>query len=74
MWQTVANAPFDCDLELAVVDNDGTHALAFACRRTLEGWTNSDTRLRLDVRPTHWRLWVADSGATASGIVRAADF
>jgi hypothetical protein len=57
MWQTVANAPFGCDLELAVVDHDGTHALAFACRRIPGGWTNSDTKLRLDVRPTHWRPW-----------------
>ncbi len=61
MWQTVANAPFGCDLELAVVDHDGPHALVFPCRRILGGWSNSATKERIAVRPTHWRLWVADS-------------
>ena len=33
MWQPASNAPFDCDLELAVIDRDGQHALVFPCRR-----------------------------------------
>lgn len=57
MWQTVANAPFGCDLELAVISYDGTHALVFPCQRILGGWMNSETKERLAVRPTHWRLW-----------------
>jgi hypothetical protein len=36
-WQPIAKAPFDRDLELAVMDYDGTHALVFPCRRILNG-------------------------------------
>jgi hypothetical protein len=57
MWQHVSTAPFDRDLELAVIDNDGLHALVFPCRRIPSGWMKVETRERLDVRPTHWREW-----------------
>jgi hypothetical protein len=57
MWQQVSTAPFDCDLELAVIDDDGAHALVFPCRRILNGWMKVETKERLDVRPTHWREW-----------------
>ena len=57
MWQTILNAPFDCDLELAVIDEDGPHARVFPCRRIRNGWMNAETKERLDVRPTHWRQW-----------------
>lgn len=57
MWQPITTAPFDLDLELAVFDADGAHALVFACRRMLDGWMKAETRERLDVRPTHWREW-----------------
>jgi hypothetical protein len=56
-WKPIASAPFDRDLELAVIDYDGQHALVFACRRILDGWINAGTRTRIDVRPTHWREW-----------------
>lgn len=61
MWQPINNAPFGSDLELAVVNEDGTHALVFPCRRIVGGWMNSATKERLDVRPTHWREWAAAS-------------
>jgi len=57
MWQTVPSAPFDRDLELAVIDGDGAHALVFPCRRIAGGWMKAQTRERLDVNPTHWREW-----------------
>ncbi|SDA61915.1 hypothetical protein SAMN02927914_01776 [Mesorhizobium qingshengii] len=57
MWQPISNAPFDRDLELAVIDGDGIHALVFPCRRVLTGWTKSATKERVDVSPTHWRTW-----------------
>ena len=57
VWQPISNAPFDRDLELAVIDRDGPHALVFACRRILSGWVNAETKRRIDVRPTHWREW-----------------
>ena len=63
MWQLISTAPFDRDLELAVIDQDGPHALVFACRRILDGWMNAETRERLDVHPSHWREWKDGGGA-----------
>jgi hypothetical protein len=60
-WQPVTSAPFDCDLELAVVEGNDTHALVFRCRRVRNGWINAATGNRIDVDPTHWRKWQADS-------------
>jgi hypothetical protein len=57
MWESILTAPYDRDLELAVINNDGEHALVFPCRRTLDGWINAETRLRIQVYPTHWREW-----------------
>jgi len=65
MWQPISTAPFDSDLELAVLDEDGPHALVFACRRISAGWMKAATRERLDVRPTHWRRWDANFHAVA---------
>jgi hypothetical protein len=28
-WQPTATAPFDCDVEVAVINYNGTHALVF---------------------------------------------
>jgi hypothetical protein len=57
-WQEITIAPFDIDLELAVIDGTGTHALVFACRRIVGGWMNAETRQRLpSLEPTHWREW-----------------
>jgi hypothetical protein len=58
-WESIATAPFDRELELAVIDKDGPHALAFACRRIAGGWTNAKSKQQIDVRPTHWREWDA---------------
>jgi len=57
MWRSVTTAPFNRDLELAVLDEDGPHALVFPCRRIVNGWMNAKTQERLDVHPTHWRPW-----------------
>jgi hypothetical protein len=56
-WRPIVDAPFDRDLELAVIDGEGPHALIFACRRTLGGWVDAQTNNRIEVRPTHWREW-----------------
>jgi hypothetical protein len=56
-WTPIPGAPFDRDLELAVIDYDGPHALVFPCRRILNGWINAQTKARFEVRPTHWRPW-----------------
>ena len=57
VWQHITTAPFDRDLEVAVIDTDGPHALVFPCRRSLDGWINAETHERIEVRPTHWRPW-----------------
>jgi hypothetical protein len=57
MWQPVSTAPFDRDLQLAVIDEDGPHALVFPCRRILGGWTKAESQERVAVHPTHWRQW-----------------
>lgn len=57
MWNIADTAPFDRDLELAVIDAVGTHVLVFPCRRTAEGWVNARTGRPVEVRPTHWRDW-----------------
>ncbi len=57
-WQPAASAPFDRDLELAVVDGDGIHALVFPCRRVGNGWIASRTGRPIEAPPTHWREWM----------------
>jgi hypothetical protein len=56
-WRPIATAPFDCDLEVAVINHDGAHALAFPCRRILSGWADAITKKLVAVYPTHWREW-----------------
>jgi hypothetical protein len=56
-WKPISTAPFDRDLELAVIDRDGPHALVFPCRRILGGWIKVETNQHVDVHPTHWRVW-----------------
>ena len=56
-WQTTRSAPFCCDLQLAVIDTGGIHALAFPCRRVLHGWLKAETNASVLVSPTHWREW-----------------
>lgn len=56
-WKEIKSAPPDCDLELAVIDREGTHALIFACRRQGGVWISAKTHRPIDVSPTHWREW-----------------
>jgi hypothetical protein len=56
-WAPIESAPFDCDLQLAVIVNGEAHALAFPCRRTPGGWLKAPGNQRLDVSPSHWREW-----------------
>ncbi|RUV80780.1 MAG: hypothetical protein EOQ55_27950 [Mesorhizobium sp.] len=57
MWNPIASAPFGRSLELAVLDEEGLHALVFPCEKWQEGWRHAVTGLRIDIRPTHWRDW-----------------
>ena len=57
MWHPISTAPFDCDLELAIIDANDVHAIAFPCRRVLGGWVKAAIKAPLAVRPTHWQDW-----------------
>jgi hypothetical protein len=45
-WQVISTAPFDHDLELAVIEHGEPHALVFPCRRMLSGWNSAETKKR----------------------------
>ncbi len=40
--QAISTAPFGRDLQLAMIDANGIHALVFRCRRVLYGWVNAE--------------------------------
>jgi hypothetical protein len=56
-WQPISTAPFDCDLQLAVISGDGVHALIFPCRQIPGAWVKAGKREWVEVQPTHWRHW-----------------
>jgi hypothetical protein len=61
MWHKIFDTvPKDRDVLLAVLEEDGFHALEFPCRRSDDGrWVDTHTGRSIDVRPTHWREWRA---------------
>jgi hypothetical protein len=62
MWhRELSAAPFNRDLELAIIDAGGEHAMLYACRRVVGGWIKAATERRLKFRPTHWRIWAKDA-------------
>ena len=61
VWEPISRAPYDRDLELAVVEKGHVHPLVFACRRIPDGWIRASTSERVAVSPTHWRLWLTHS-------------
>jgi hypothetical protein len=68
-WSLIDTAPHDRDVELAVIDGEGAHALSFPCRRIEGGWIDVESKKRLYcIRPTHWRDW--SPGKTLSEIRR----
>ena len=48
-WKPISTAPYSGDLELAVIDKDGPHTVAFACRRVVGGWIAAETNKHLAV-------------------------
>jgi hypothetical protein len=61
VWQNISTAPFNRDLELAVIEGDRVYPLVFACRRSVSGWLKVPSMERVIVSPTHWRLWPGKS-------------
>jgi len=56
-WRPIWSAPFDRNLELAVIDEEGEHTLVSPCRRAFGAWIDIKTNQRLVLDPTHWREW-----------------
>jgi hypothetical protein len=59
-WLPVSIAPSDGDLEVCVIENGEVYALVFPCRRNGDAWVDASTKKRIDIQPTHWRLWTRD--------------
>jgi len=57
IWQPIQTAPFDQDLELAVIEGSEAHRLAVRAQRTARGWISVATGKRIEIDPTHWREW-----------------
>ncbi|WP_249147511.1 hypothetical protein [Bradyrhizobium jicamae] len=55
-WRDISSAPFDCTIELAVI-NATQHRLGFPCLRHGDSWFDATTMRPLAVSPTHWRYW-----------------
>jgi hypothetical protein len=51
------SAPFDRGVELAVIENDEPHVLAFPCGSVHGAWVDAKTKKLIAVFPTHWREW-----------------
>jgi hypothetical protein len=71
MWLPIHTAPFDAEIELAVIDREGPHALVFPCRRTLRDWLKAETGETIVVHPTHWRPWGRTQAARAAMAIAA---
>ena len=56
-WKPIFTAPFDRDCELAVIEDDEPHILAFPCRSVHGEWVDAKSNKRIAVFPTHWREW-----------------
>ena len=57
-WFEIETAPFNRDLELAVIEADGDiYAVVFPCRRVVDGWIKAATGRPVELHPTHWRDW-----------------
>jgi len=82
-WKPIATAPFDRDLELAVIDSGEPHVFAFPCHHIIGGWVDVKTKKQINIHPTHWREWpgfdfdACSSSAiktqSSSSIIRRAD-
>jgi hypothetical protein len=53
-WREIASAPFDREIEVAVIDGDiNVHGIS--CLRHGDGWLDSETMRPTKVTATHWR-------------------
>jgi hypothetical protein len=71
MWHTISTAPFDRDLELAIIDSNGVRAITFPCRRVLGGWIKAKINTPVELCPTHWRDWSTDASVKCTPFLLA---
>src|SRR5271169_380487 len=48
-WKPISTAPYTGELELAVIEKDSAHAVAFPCRRVVGGWIAAETNKWIEV-------------------------
>ena len=60
MWHVISTAPFDRDLELALIDANGVQPIFLPCRRVLAGWIKAEMKTPTNLHPTHWRDWAQE--------------
>ena len=57
-WMKIETAPFNRDIEVAVIEADGEiYAVVFPCRRVAAGWIKAASGNPVEIHPTHWREW-----------------
>jgi hypothetical protein len=53
-WREIATAPFDREIELAIIDG-AVGVVDGSCMRHGDGWLDAQTLRPVTVRATHWR-------------------
>ena len=53
-WRDIASAPFDCEIEVAIIGED-IGVLSGSCLRHGDGWLDAETLRPVEVIATHWR-------------------
>ena len=53
-WRDIKTAPFDRELELAIIDGE-IRPISRVCLRHGDGWFDAETLQPIKVTPTHWR-------------------
>jgi hypothetical protein len=53
-WRDIARAPFDRQIEVAIIDRD-IHVSGGAYLRHGDGWLDADTLRPIDMTATHWQ-------------------
>jgi len=54
-WREIATAPFDRELELAVIDG-AVRAIDVFCLRHGDDWLDAETLRPIRITATHWRF------------------
>jgi hypothetical protein len=54
-WLPIASVPDGRNIEVAVIDRSGTHALTTPCVWRDGLWSDAATGRVLEIWPTHWR-------------------